>query len=46
MANIIGHPWMQGVIASQQEVRHDFEQRQKQIDDDRAAEVAKKAQQK
>lgn len=46
MADIIGHPWMQGVIASQQEVRHDFEQRQKQIDDDRAAEVAKKAQQK
>lgn len=24
MADIIGHPWMQGVMASQQEVRNDF----------------------
>ena len=46
MADIIGHPWMQGVMASQQEVRNDFLQRQKQIDEDRAADAEKKLQQK
>lgn len=42
MADIIGHPWMQGHIATHSEVKNEFVLRQKKINDDRAEEAERK----
>ncbi len=31
IADIVGHPWMQGVISTQEQVRSEFNQRQEYI---------------
>lgn len=49
MADIIGHPWMQGEMATREQVKNEFDLRQKKInkqrDADTAARLANKAQQ-
>jgi len=43
LADIVGHAWMQGSIASAKEVRAEFQQRQNTIKTNNEAEAAEKA---
>lgn len=40
MADIIGHPWMQGEMATREQVRLEFDNRQKKINLQREADAA------